>query len=115
MSRPSMFSTSTMPRPRWRSSPRKLRLNEHGVLVSDHVCDTCGKPFSVTAAVDHEAWGGNCLDEECPSYDVDRDVDLLFGIEPWKVKDVVIDVVIDGDRVIWWIGKDKPKRRELPE
>lgn len=53
-------------------------LNEHGVLCSRHECDECGGEFTVTPAVDDEEWGGSCLDEWCPSYDPDRDVDGMF-------------------------------------
>lgn len=54
------------------------RKNEYGVEVSEHICDTCKKGFSVTPAATTEQFGGNCLAVECDSYDPDRDVDKWF-------------------------------------
>ena len=52
--------------------------NQHGILVSDHVCDTCGEPFTVTPAVDNKDWE-NCQAKICKSYDPKRDADPLFS------------------------------------
>ena len=57
-------------------------LNEHGVIVSDHQCDSCSDTFTVTPAVDETLWGGNCLDETCESYDPARDASRFFGVNP---------------------------------
>lgn len=53
-------------------------LNEHGVIVSDHVCNACGEPFTVTPAKGDQEWGGCCLSVDCPSYDPARDADRFF-------------------------------------
>ena len=47
--------------------------NEHGVQVTEHVCETCEIPFTVCPGVDD--WP-DCLSEDCASYDPDREVDL---------------------------------------
>ena len=57
-------------------------LNGHGVIVSDHLCDTCNEPFTVTPAVDETLWGGGCLAETCESYDPARDASRFFGEDP---------------------------------
>lgn len=53
-------------------------INEYGTAVSRFVCDTCGEEFTVCPAVTEEAWGGSCLAEGCGSYDLRRDIDLLW-------------------------------------
>ena len=72
-----------MPEPAERIQPDSedmLYVNAHGVMVAGFMCETCGRPFSVTPAVKPEQWGGRvCLSEDCASYDPDRDVDKLFG------------------------------------
>lgn len=52
--------------------------NEHGVKVTEHVCDTCGEKFTICPGVDD--WP-DCLSDDCTSYDPDREVDL-DNIEP---------------------------------
>lgn len=52
--------------------------NGAGVPVSLHRCDYCGASFTLTPATD-DAWGLGCLDWNCPSYDPNRDVDLLWN------------------------------------
>lgn len=47
--------------------------NEHGVKVTEYICDTCGNTFTVCPGVDD--WD-NCLAENCASYDPEREVDL---------------------------------------
>ena len=47
--------------------------NEHGVRVTEHICDTCGVEFTVCPGVD--GWD-DCLAESCLSYDPEREVDL---------------------------------------
>lgn len=53
--------------------------NEYGTQVSAHICDTCGKFFTVCPAKgpERDDWG-DCLGVECESYDPARDADLLF-------------------------------------
>lgn len=52
--------------------------NEHGVLVSHHVCQGCGRDFTVIpAAKSEEGWEG-CMAPDCGSYDPDRDVDKML-------------------------------------
>lgn len=54
-------------------------LNEYGIPVSVHKCDSCGLQFTVCPAVDPDGvnWGG-CLSRICISYDLKRDADRLF-------------------------------------
>jgi hypothetical protein len=68
-------------------SHRGFTANEYGTRVSAHVCDQCGREFTVCPAKEVGAvgWDG-CLSPECPSYDVERDVDLMLEIEPWRVR-----------------------------
>lgn len=47
--------------------------NEHGVRVTEHVCDTCGTEFTLCPG--EEDWP-DCLGEDCASYDPEREVDL---------------------------------------
>lgn len=47
--------------------------NEYGVKVTEHICDTCGAPFTICPGVDDWA---NCLAEDCDSYDPSCEVDL---------------------------------------
>ena len=42
--------------------------NEHGVRVTEHVCDTCGVEFEICPGIDDYP---NCLTIECDSYDPD--------------------------------------------
>ncbi len=58
-----------------------LSQNECGTPVSVHVCDTCGNSFTVCPAAGNKGWE-NCLGEGCPSYDAERDVDMLFETAP---------------------------------
>lgn len=61
--------------------------NEYGTPVSAHVCQTCGAEFTVCPPVDDGRPGwDNCLAPECPSYDVTRDADLMFEIEPGLIR-----------------------------
>lgn len=50
-------------------------LNEYGVPVSSHVCETCGVEFTITPAVD--SWP-NCMADDCASYDPSCDIEILF-------------------------------------
>ena len=68
-------------------SHRGYAKNEHGVSISLHVCDACHQPFTVCPQIiEGEAGWENCMSRGCDSYDVDRDVDLMFEIEPWRVR-----------------------------
>lgn len=50
-----------------------------GNRFSKHICDTCGNLFTVTPAVEPDnANFDNCLDDECPSFDPERDADVLY-------------------------------------
>jgi len=64
--------------------------NEHGVLVSEHICDTCNKEFTVTPSVENTGWE-NCMDPDCESYDPKRDADPLFDPDSTKAKIVNLD------------------------
>ena len=55
-----------------------LNKNEYGVLVSHHVCDTCGQEYSICPAPSNYEYWNNCLTEGCDSYDPHRDADILF-------------------------------------
>ena len=63
-----------------------LAENDYGTTVTVFVCDRCGYIFTVTGDIDPDEWGTGCLAETCDSYDVTRDVDLMFEIEPWRIK-----------------------------
>jgi len=56
-------------------------MNGFGVIVSLHRCVYCDEAFSVTPRVD-DSFGLGCLGEGCPSYDVARDIDLFWDIDP---------------------------------
>jgi hypothetical protein len=62
-----------------------LAENDYGVTVTVFVCSSCGSVFTVTGDIDPDSWGTGCLAETCDSYDVSRDVGLMFDIEPWRV------------------------------
>lgn len=49
------------------------RTNKHGVRVTEHICETCGEPFTVCPGVDD--WP-DCLSDTCASYDASREVNL---------------------------------------
>ena len=53
-------------------------LNEFGTRISQHLCDTCGKPFTLCPPCDDDEGGGNCLMEACDSYDITRDIDRVW-------------------------------------
>ena len=63
-----------------------LARNEYGTTVTVFVCSSCGFLFTVTGDIDPETFGTGCLAETCDSYDVERDVNLMLGIEPWRVR-----------------------------
>jgi len=67
-------------------SDRLLAKNEYGTTITAMVCQSCNQLFTVTGEHTPESWGNGCLDVECDSYDVDRDVDLMFEIEPWRIR-----------------------------
>lgn len=54
--------------------------NEYGVEVSVHVCRACGAPFTVCPPRENEPGWDNCMALGCPSYDVERDADLMFDL-----------------------------------
>ena len=60
-------------------------LNEFGTEVGVFVCDECGQVFTVCPPPS-DAYGVSCLSIECESYDVERDVDLMFEIEPHRIR-----------------------------
>jgi len=54
--------------------------DEYGAPVLAAVCTACGRPFTVCPAPPPEKadqWR-ECLADDCPSYDLSRDVDLFF-------------------------------------
>lgn len=61
--------------------------NDYGRPATLMVCEGCGQLFTITGDQSVEDWGGAvCLGLECSTYDVERDVDLTFAIEPWRVR-----------------------------
>ena len=62
-----------------------LAKNEYGTTVTVFICESCLLIFAVTGDVDPETFGNACLGLDCDSYDIDRDVDLMFEIEPWRI------------------------------
>jgi hypothetical protein len=55
---------------------RSQGVNEYGSPVTYKVCATCGKEF--TTCPPSTTFGPNCLGPDCPSYDIERDVDYLM-------------------------------------
>lgn len=51
--------------------------NGFGTRISLHRCLYCGSNFTVTPATDN-GFGLGCLASSCSSYDIMRDVDLMF-------------------------------------
>jgi len=47
----------------------RLTTNEYGTQVSEHLCETCFKTFTVCPAIreGQKGWD-NCLGIDCPSY-----------------------------------------------
>lgn len=55
-------------------------VNEYGTPVSAHICEFCGREFTVCPPAKDELlkyWRG-CLAPECESYDPQRDVAYLL-------------------------------------
>ncbi len=52
--------------------------NEYGTVVSVHVCDTCGRGFTLCPADRDGLFGGDCLAYGCASYDESRDIDRVW-------------------------------------
>ena len=63
--------------------------NVFGTPVSVHQCEVCGHWVTLCPAVDQRDpdWQV-CLSFDCASYDVERDADLTFEIEPWRIRKV---------------------------
>lgn len=57
--------------------------NEYGSPVSTHRCAACGRTYTVCPPYIGDFRG--CQEITCASYDVERDVDLMFAIEPWRI------------------------------
>lgn len=71
-------------------------INQYGVPVSEHVCDTCKEPFTLTPAVDAQKDGwDNCMSKECGSYDSARDPERFFA--PAVVEGNLVDL---GENVV---------------
>jgi len=58
-------------------------VNEYGTPVSQHFCEDCQTEFTVCPPAGDD-WGG-CLSEECDSYDIHRDIDLVWGRDDVKI------------------------------
>lgn len=54
-------------------------VNEYGTRVSRHVCEDCGRPFTLCPASD--TFGNKCLADDCISYDPARDAEILMGFK----------------------------------
>ena len=61
---------------------QRMTTNDYGTRVSQHQCNNCGGVFTLCPAVDgiegDKEWGGCCLGEGCGSYNLTRDIDLLW-------------------------------------
>ena len=66
-----------------------LAENGYGTPITVFVCSTCYLIFTVTGDHTDEEWGTGCTLPDCDSYDVERDVDLTFEIEPWRIHKVI--------------------------
>ena len=62
-----------------------IGLNEFGSEIAVFVCDVCGQVFTVCPPPTVEQFGESCLSLDCDSYDVERDADLMFEIEPHRI------------------------------
>ncbi len=64
------------------SDTSKIRddVNEYGTPVSVHKCQTCGVEFTLCPAIpdDKADQWPDCLADGCPSYDPERDMDVVF-------------------------------------
>ena len=58
-------------------------VNEYGTPVSVHWCGSCEQEFTVCPPAG-DNWGG-CLSEECDSYDIHRDIDLVWDREDVEI------------------------------
>jgi hypothetical protein len=57
-----------------------ITTNEYGTPVVAGVCDHCGHYYTVCPVPEPDRWDqwGSCLGDECPSYDLSRDIDIFF-------------------------------------
>lgn len=62
----------------------RIKLNDFGTEVSEHVCTYCGNIFTVCPS--DPTWGGGCMSKECSSYVKECDIDLLFETNSEKIK-----------------------------
>lgn len=61
----------------------KILINEFGVKISEHKCNTCGVIFTL-CPVEETGWE-DCLSKNCESYDPDRDLDGKVDVNPmWQ-------------------------------
>ena len=63
-----------------------LSRNVYGSPISVHVCESCHLIFTVCPPTSDKQFGKSCMTPDCESYDVNRDVDLMFEIEPWRIQ-----------------------------
>lgn len=67
--------------------------NECGTEISNHICDICGKHFTVCPKIDDSnKWWNNCLGLECASYNPLRDANKFFG----DYSNVKVEIVPTG-------------------
>lgn len=59
----------------------KTTFNEYGNRVSSHICEDCGRPFTLCPPDDKGTFGNKCLADDCISYDPDRDVEIQMGFK----------------------------------
>jgi len=52
--------------------------NEHGTGTSHHICDECGVDFTITPSAKGKEGYDCCTADGCPSYDPDRDLDIMW-------------------------------------
>lgn len=57
-------------------------VNDHGTPVTIFTCRACGHEVSVCPAIPLEdfdrLWGYECTGDNCPSYDIARDIGIFF-------------------------------------
>lgn len=70
---------------------KSTKLNEYGMLVSVHECETCGCEFTMCPAIKDDKNWKHCLSLDCDSYDSERDVDKLFDNNKQKIIKVVAE------------------------
>ena len=61
---------------------------EYGTKVTVHICDTCGRQFTICPVDTEGFFGSDCLAVDCPSYDDRRDISKVWsGIQKFIIRE----------------------------